>query len=108
MIVQLLQELREHTKNEQLKLRIAIHLLNYSSQYTYNFIAKEYEKSGDELMAREYHELAGATGDKKSQAWMINYLERLAKQSWTRRAVHEKHLELWKKMVGEAKSKAEI
>jgi hypothetical protein len=106
VIVQLLEELRGYTKNEQMKLRIAIHLLSYSPKYTYKSIAQDYEKAGDELMAREYHELAGATGDKESQGWMVKYLERLAKGSWVRKDFHEKQLELWKKMVGEKDSKA--
>jgi hypothetical protein len=107
MIVQLLEELREFTKDEQLKLRIAIYLLAYSSKYTYKDIAQDYERMGDKLMAGEYYELAGATGDKESQRWMVDYLEMLAKGSWLRKEFHEKRLELWKKMVGGEDSKAE-
>jgi hypothetical protein len=105
VIVQLLEELRGYTTSEQMKLRIAIQLLAYSPKYTYKDIALTYEKAGDELMAREYHEIAGATGDKESQEWMVGYLERLVNESRTRKEFHKKQLEMWKKMVGtEAKA----
>jgi hypothetical protein len=107
MIVQLLEELREFTKDEQMKLRIAIHLLAYSSKYTFKDIAQEYERRGDKMMASEYYEIAGATGDKESQGWMVDHLERLAKGSWLRKEFHEKRLELWKKLVSGEDSKAE-
>jgi hypothetical protein len=58
-------------------------------------------------MAREYHEIAGATGDKESQEWMVGYLERLVNGSRTRKEFHKKQLEMWKKMVG-TEAKAEI
>jgi hypothetical protein len=107
VIVQLLEELRGYTQSEQMKLRIAIQLLAYSPKYTYKDIALTYEKAGDELMAREYHEIAGATGDKESQEWMVGYLERLVNGSRTRKEFHKKQLEMWKKMVG-TEAKAEI
>lgn len=108
VIVFLLEALRAYTKDEERRLRYTIHLLEYSSNYSYKVIARQYEDTGDESMAREYHELAGATGDKESQEWMIGYLERLAKQSWLREEFHRKQLESWKKMIGEEKSKTEI
>jgi hypothetical protein len=98
VIVHSLEQLREYTNNEKTKLRIAIQLISYLPEYTHARIAKEYEHMGQELMAREYHEIAGATGNKESQAWIMNYLEKMAKQTWNprRRALYNKQRESWK------------
>jgi hypothetical protein len=87
MIVHALEQFLDYTKNEDMKIRIAITLNSYSPKYTFNTIAQRYEQKGDIMMAREYHEIAAASGDEQSQVWMIDYFGTKSQGS---------HVEFWK------------
>jgi len=99
VIVAALKQLLDFTKDERMKLRIYQYLSCFSTEYSFNFLATQYEKLGDKLMAREYHELAGATGNKESRAWLVEYLEDELKNAWFKNPETVKHLESWKKML---------
>src|SRR5579871_2977376 len=99
VIVAILEQFKSFTKDEYMKLRISLYLSCYSSNYTFNLIAKQYETLGNKLMAREYYELGGATGDKASQAWMVQYIQDEMRNSWLKRRTHVRQLESWKSML---------
>lgn len=100
MIANTLEELMDFTKDEQMKIRLSIHLHEFlPTKYTFNSIAKSYDRMGDTMMAREYYEIAGATGDKESQEWIAEYLENIAKKSGFRRNIYKKELESWRRMM---------
>jgi hypothetical protein len=101
VIVHSLEQLLQYTNNDKTKLRISIQLISYLRKYTHASVAKEYERLGDESMAREYHEIAGAMGNKESQEWMVNYLEQMTRGTWNprRRLLYNKQLASWKRML---------
>ena len=99
VIVAMLEEFLNYTQDQHMKIRISIYLLCYSPNYTYKTIAKLYENVGDKMMAREYHELSGALGDKESQTWMLEYLQSVIRSSWGKRPDLSKQLESWKMML---------
>jgi hypothetical protein len=53
------------------------------------------------MMAASWHELAGAQGNKNSQAWMVNYLEARVSESWFQRAKYTKKLKRWKTLISQ-------
>ena len=98
MIANTLEELRNLTEDEQMKIRLSIHLHEFlPNKYTIKSIAESYESMGDTLMAREYYEIAGATGDKESQEWMGLYL--MNKVMKRPSAENAKALESWRRMM---------
>jgi hypothetical protein len=100
MIANMLEELLKFTKDEKMKIRVSIHLHEFlPSKYTFNSIAKGYDRMGDTMMAREYYEIAGATGDKESQEWVAEYLENKVKKSGLRGKIYSKELHSWKRMM---------
>lgn len=100
MIAHTLEELLDFTEDERMKIRLSIRLHEFlPNKYTYNRIAESCERMGDVLMAREYHELAGAIGDKESQEWMETYLEKMYKQSKFKRKVQYKELQSWRRFM---------
>ena len=100
MIANTLEELLDFTEDERMKMRISIRLHEFlPNKYTYNSIAESYDRRGDIMMAREYHELAGAIGDKESQEWMVEYLKNMTKQSLYKRKTYYKELQAWRKLM---------
>jgi hypothetical protein len=100
MIADTLEELLDFTDDEKMKMRLSIRLHEFlPNKYTYNSIAESYDRRGDILMAREYHELAGAIGDKESQKWMEGYLERLYKLSTFKKKSYYKELHSWRRLI---------
>jgi hypothetical protein len=98
MIANTLEELRNLTEDEQMKIRLSIHLHEFlPNKYTIKSIAESYESMGDTLMAREYYEIAGATGDKESQEWIGLYL--MNKVMRRPSAENAKALESWRRMM---------
>ena len=100
IIANTLEELLDFTGDEKMKIRLSIRLHEFlPNKYTYNSIAESYDRKGDILMAREYHELAGAIGDKESQEWMEGYLEKMYKQSRFKRNSYYKELQSWRRLM---------
>lgn len=100
MIANTLEELLDFTDDEKMKMRLSIRLHEFlPNKYTYNSIAESYDRKGDILMAREYHELAGAIGDKESQKWMEGYLEMTYKLSRFKKKSHYKELHSWRRLI---------
>jgi hypothetical protein len=99
VVVATLEQFLHYTKNEAMKVRVSLYLSCYLPNYTFRSIAEQYEKLGDRLMAREYHELGGSTGDKESQAWMVNFVEDEMRKPWLRTPALAQQLESWKKLL---------
>ena len=98
IVIHSLKQLLAYTKDERLKIRIEIYLMTLNRNRSVKTIAQSYERIGDIMMAREYYEAAAATGDKEGLAWMREYLGKMAKESWFRRRMYYKQLEVWKKL----------
>jgi len=98
VIVHTLEQLMDYTRNEDLKIRIAASLNSYlPSKYTLRSIAMRYENNGEQLLAREYHEIAAASGDRESQEWMVKCLESLPDNRKSK--YDDKNLEFWKALL---------
>jgi len=103
LIAATLEEFLRISTNKKTQVRLAIQLHDYNPRkYSINDIAKRYEVLGDEMMAAGWHELAGAQGNKDSQAWLVKYLEGMGKVSWFRGRTYRKRLDRWKQFIGNA------
>jgi len=100
VIVHTLEQLLHYSKDDNIKIQIHLYLQSMSSNYTLSGVAELYERKGDIMMAREYHELAGRTGNKDSQCWMVEYLEkRKAEAYWFKRTQIDRELFAWRNLA---------
>jgi len=91
------------TTNKKMQVRLAVQLHDYNPRkYSISNIANRYEELGDKTMAAGWHELAGAQGNKDSQAWLVKYFEDIAQLSWFRGRTYRKRLDRWKQLIGNA------
>lgn len=99
VIVHTMEQLLDYSKDDNLKAQIHLYLQSMSSKYTLAGVAQIYEKSGDIMMAREYHEIAGRTGNKDSQRWMVEYLEKRKGEAWFKKIQINRELSAWRKLA---------
>jgi len=99
VIIHTLEQLLEYSKDDSLKIQIYLYLQSVSSKYTLTGVAQIYEQKGDKMMAREYHEIGGRLGNKDSQRWMVDYLEKKKTESWFKKSALDRELFAWKKLA---------
>jgi len=99
VLVHTMEQLLDFTKDNNLKVQIHLYLQSMSSKYTLAGVARIYEQNGDIMMAREYHEIAGRTGNKESQRWMVEYLETRKAESWFKKTPINRELYAWRKLA---------
>jgi len=99
VIIHTLEQLLDYSKDDSLKIQIYLYLQSVSSKYTLTGIAQIYEQKGDKLMAREYHEIGGRLGNKDSQRWMVDYLEKKRAESWFKKSALDRELSAWRTLV---------
>ena len=99
VIIHTLEQLLDYSKDDSLKVQIYLYLQSVSSKYTLTGVAQIYEQKGDKMMAREYHEIAGRLGNKDSQRWMVDYLEKKKAESWFKKSVLDRELSAWRTLV---------
>ena len=99
VIIHTMEQLLEYTKDESLKIQIYLYLQSMSSKYTLAGVAKIYEQQGDDMMAREYHEIGGRLGNKDSQRWMVEYLGKKKNKSWFNKSAVDREFAAWKTLA---------
>jgi hypothetical protein len=100
LITTTLEQFLGDTRNPQMKLRLALQLHEYNPmKYSIHDIAKRYDALGETGIAAEWHELAGAQGNKDSQAWMVKYFEMMAKKQWFGGQKYRTRLRKWKEFT---------
>jgi len=99
VIIHTMQQLLDYSKDDSLKIQIYLYLQSLSPKYTLTGVAQMYEKMGDRMMAREYHEIGGRLGNKDSQRWMVGYLEKKKAEALFKKSALDRELFAWR-MLG--------
>lgn len=100
LIFHALEKFYNRTIDKHLKVRFLTHLVACSHKhYGPQELAEAYQDTGDVEMAREWHEIAAALGNRESREWLQNYLTRMVTESnWWNRRERVRQLQRWKEL----------